>query len=159
MECRAYSYKVIQGGKALPARARVQRRADFWAGVEYEGGQIFVQHPTLRKGDTGDSVTYLQTLLCSVGDPITVDGAFGPETADAVKAFQKANGLTVDGVVGPMTWDALEKATGHHGDEGTNAPGKSDTVTISMADWNAIRAAVAVLAQAVRKYEGGDTVG
>ena len=35
MECRAYSYKVIQGGKALPARARVQRRADFWAGVEY----------------------------------------------------------------------------------------------------------------------------
>lgn len=35
MECRAYSYKVIQGGKALPARARVQRRADFWVGVEY----------------------------------------------------------------------------------------------------------------------------
>ena len=35
MECRAYSYKVIRGGKALPARARVQRRADFWAGVEY----------------------------------------------------------------------------------------------------------------------------
>lgn len=35
MDCRAYSYKVIQGGKALPARARVQRRADFWAGVEY----------------------------------------------------------------------------------------------------------------------------
>ena len=35
MECRAYSYKVIQGGKALPVRARVQRRADFWAGVEY----------------------------------------------------------------------------------------------------------------------------
>lgn len=35
MECRAYSYKVIQGGKALPARARVQRRTDFWAGVEY----------------------------------------------------------------------------------------------------------------------------
>lgn len=35
MECRVYSYKVIQGGKALPARARVQRRADFWAGVEY----------------------------------------------------------------------------------------------------------------------------
>jgi ABC-type proline/glycine betaine transport system substrate-binding protein len=55
-----------------------------------------------------------------------------------------------------MTWDALEKATGHHGDE---APGEPDTVTISRADWNAIRAAVAVLAQAVRKYEGGDSVG
>lgn len=35
MECRAYSYKVIQGGKAMPVRARVERRADFRAGVEY----------------------------------------------------------------------------------------------------------------------------
>ena len=33
MECRAY--RVIQGGKAMPVRARVERRADFWAGVEY----------------------------------------------------------------------------------------------------------------------------
>jgi hypothetical protein len=35
VECRAYSYKVIQGGKALPVRARAQRRADYWAGAEY----------------------------------------------------------------------------------------------------------------------------
>lgn len=33
MECRAY--RVIQGGKAMPVRARVERRADFRAGVEY----------------------------------------------------------------------------------------------------------------------------
>lgn len=33
MECRAYT--VIQGGKAMPVRARVERRADFRAGVEY----------------------------------------------------------------------------------------------------------------------------
>jgi peptidoglycan hydrolase-like protein with peptidoglycan-binding domain len=100
-------------------------------------------------------VTYLQTLLCSIGDPIAVDGKFGSGTEKAVKAFQTQYSLTADGVVGPVTWDALEKATGHHGDEDTNVPGKS----ISMADWNAIRAAVAVLAQAVRKYEGGDAVG
>ena len=35
MDCRAYSYKVIQGGKPKPVRARVDRRADFRAGVEY----------------------------------------------------------------------------------------------------------------------------
>ena len=118
-----------------------------------------MNHPTLRKGDSGPDVVYLQTLLCSVGDPIAVDGKFGSGTEKAVKAFQTQYGLTADGVVGPVTWDALEKATGHHGDEDTNVPGKFDTVTISMADWNAIRAAVSVLAQAVRKYEGGDTVG
>lgn len=114
-----------------------------------------MDHPTLRKGDTGDSVTYLQTLLCSVGDPIAVDSKFGSGTEKAVKAFQTQYGLTADGVVGPVTWDALEKATGHHGDEDTNVPDKS----ISMSDWNAIRAAVAVLTQAMRKYEGGDSVG
>ena len=116
-----------------------------------------MDHPTLRKGDTGKSVTYLQTLLCSVGDPITVEGKFGSETEKAVKDFQKQYGLTVDGVVGPKTWAALERATGHHGDE--EAPDEPDTVTISRGDWNAIRAAVAVLEQAVRKYEGVDSVG
>lgn len=44
------------------------------------------------------------------------DGKFGNRTADAVKKFQKENGLEVDGVVGPNTWEKLmeqrEKATG-----------------------------------------------
>ena len=116
-----------------------------------------MNHPTLRKGDSGPDVTYLQTLLCDVGEMLTADGKFGAKTETAVKDFQRLYKLTVDGVVGPMTWDALEKATGHHG--GEEAPGEPDTVTISVADWNAIRAAVAVLEQAVRKYEGVDSVG
>ena len=86
-------------------------------GVTVNYVEAKMNHPTLRKGDSGPDVVYLQTLLCSVGDPITVDGKFGSGTEKAVKAFQTQYGLTSDGVVGSKTWAALEKATGHHGDE------------------------------------------
>lgn len=36
-----------------------------------------------------------------------VDAAYGPQTAQAVREFQRGRGLTVDGVVGPNTWAHL----------------------------------------------------
>lgn len=36
-----------------------------------------------------------------------VDGKIGPKTKDAIKAFQKANGLKADGVVGKRTAEKL----------------------------------------------------
>lgn len=117
-----------------------------------------MDHPTLRKGDSGPDVVYLQTLLCDVGVTLTADGKFGSKTENAVKDFQRAYGLTVDGVVGPATWDALEKATSHNPDndeDGAIIPDEPDgeTVTIAKSDWQAIRAAASVLIQAVKKYE------
>ena len=117
-----------------------------------------MQHPTLRKGDSGPDVVYLQTLLCDVGETLTVDGKFGTKTEKAVEDFQRLYKLTVDGVVGPATWDALEKATGHEssipGDDEIKPPDDAiETVTISKSDWNAIRAAASVLIQTVKKYE------
>jgi Putative peptidoglycan binding domain len=43
---------------------------------------------------------------------VSVDGEYGPETYEAIRAFQAAHHLNVDGVVGPQTWRAL------HLDEG-----------------------------------------
>jgi hypothetical protein len=61
----------------------------------------------LRFGDRGPDVRRLQVQLNSKGANVGVDGDFGENTQDAVKAFQQQQGLTADGVVGPKTSAAL----------------------------------------------------
>ena len=56
----------------------------------------------LKNGSKGDDVKKLQEKL-----KLTADGAFGLRTEDAVKAWQKANGLKDDGIVGDTTWSKL----------------------------------------------------
>ena len=58
----------------------------------------------LAKGTRGAAVEELQKLL-----KIDVDGYFGPNTENAVRFFQKANGLEPDGVAGVYTWLKLKK--------------------------------------------------
>jgi len=38
-----------------------------------------------------------------------IDGEVGPQTKNAIKAFQKLKGLTSDGIVGIKTWEELKK--------------------------------------------------
>jgi putative chitinase len=52
----------------------------------------------LKNGSTGELVKKLQAKL-----GLTTDGAFGPGTEKALKAWQQANGLTVDGIAGETT--------------------------------------------------------
>ncbi len=65
--------------------------------------------PILRLGMRGSQVVKVQEKLSNLGFLKSVDGDFGPVTADAVKAFQKRNGLEPDGVVGGATWQLLDK--------------------------------------------------
>jgi peptidoglycan hydrolase-like protein with peptidoglycan-binding domain len=62
---------------------------------------------------TGDDVLALQTRLLALGytEVGTPDGIFGQMTDQAVRHFQKRNGLEVDGVVGPKTWERLFSAS------------------------------------------------
>src|SRR6185436_12729076 len=54
--------------------------------------------PLLRLGARGEPVKKLQARLNQLGFKVgTADGAFGPKTLAAVKAFQKSRGLTADG--------------------------------------------------------------
>lgn len=57
---------------------------------------------TLKLGSRGIDVITLQKKL-----NLHQDGIFGPLTEEAVKEFQKSNGLTVDGIVGAKTWAKL----------------------------------------------------
>ncbi|MGW5001230.1 peptidoglycan-binding domain-containing protein [Streptomyces hydrogenans] len=63
--------------------------------------------PTLRSGARGDAVKALQTQLRRNGALIAADGAYGPATVAAVRAFQRGRRLTADGVAGPVTWQRL----------------------------------------------------
>ncbi len=67
----------------------------------------------VKRGMRGENVLRVQELLQAAGhDPKKLDGIFGPETEEAVKAFQVASGVNADGLVGPKTWDQLLSAVG-----------------------------------------------
>ena len=69
-----------------------------------------IVHPDgLVRGDTGPKVRAMQVRLGVHGHPVRADGAFGPITDRAVRAFQGDARLTVDGIVGKKTAAALAK--------------------------------------------------
>jgi peptidoglycan hydrolase-like protein with peptidoglycan-binding domain len=63
--------------------------------------------PTTRPGSTQHPVPTLQYLLRAHGHTVTVDGVFGAQTGDAVRACQRAKGLPDNGIVCAETWQAL----------------------------------------------------
>ena len=62
----------------------------------------------IQQGNTGSTVKTMQRKLKNWGYyKGSIDGIFGSKTKEAVKYFQRKNGLAVDGVVGPKTLAAL----------------------------------------------------
>lgn len=58
----------------------------------------------------GDDVAHLQTQLIELGYHLPrADGVFGPDTAEALRGFQRDYGLVPDGICGPNTMRALRQ--------------------------------------------------
>ncbi|MCH5142816.1 MAG: spore cortex-lytic enzyme [Clostridiales bacterium] len=67
-----------------------------------------VQTAVLKQGATGGEVKELQRRLKQWGYYNgAVDGIYGKQTVEAVKYFQRKNGLTPDGIAGKATFEAL----------------------------------------------------
>lgn len=67
----------------------------------------------ITTGAKGTVVRQLQTYINVIADNVssvprvTVDGDYGTNTANAVRAIQRLNGLTPNGQVGPLTWNTI----------------------------------------------------
>jgi hypothetical protein len=62
---------------------------------------------SVRRGDQGDAVRAAQNQLATRIPDVEVDGEFGPQTEQAVRAIQQSFGLPVDGVMDLPTWSTL----------------------------------------------------
>ena len=86
------------------------------------------QAAVYKQGSSGDAVRTIQQKLTNWGylnDKI--DGVYGSKTAEAVKAFQRKNGLTPDGITGPATLKALGMST-----TGSETPGSAQQNEVAL---------------------------
>ncbi|PUA81789.1 glycoside hydrolase domain-containing protein [Nocardioides currus] len=99
--------------RTTAAVRKVQRRLDLretgrtdratWAALLTHGSQ-----PLLKVGDTGAPVLRLQrALTAALGRPTRIDGVVSKQTAKAVAAYQRKQGLAATGVVTDDVWGAL----------------------------------------------------
>jgi N-acetylmuramoyl-L-alanine amidase len=65
---------------------------------------LYERRPNLRGDDVADLQHRLNALGFAAG---RADGILGPETATAIREFQRNSGLSVDGIVGPETLRSL----------------------------------------------------
>jgi hypothetical protein len=73
-------------------------------------GPLFENKEDMTEGASGHNARALQKYLRKFGyldENCLLDGAFGPKTLAAFKAFQEANGLKVDGIVGAKSFGKL----------------------------------------------------
>ncbi len=87
---------------------------------------------TLRPGDSGSAVRALQTRLRALGYfNHSVDGKYDSQVTEAVKAFQRRNGLTADGIAGAKTLNKLNSSSAKKAD-GSEAENDSDEENLTL---------------------------
>ena len=94
---------------------------------------------TLRKNDSGNDVAQLQEMLIKLGYLSgKADGNYGTKTVEAVKAFQKANGLTVDGTAGADTQKVLFGGSAKAASKATATPTPKAKATATPAPTSSV---------------------
>lgn len=68
--------------------------------------------PTLRYGDNNALVSILQIALYANGEPVDIDGNYGPSTVEAIRRFQETMCLEKTGVADKRTIRALLSSCG-----------------------------------------------
>ena len=82
-----------------------------------------------KYGSRGDEVTQIQTKLKRWGYYNgNIDGIYGSQTQEAVRYFQRKNGLTVDGIAGPATL----KAMGIYSSSSSSSLSSSNTSNVNL---------------------------
>ena len=83
-----------------------------------------------RYGSRGDEVRQIQTKLKNWGYYNgSIDGIYGSKTVEAVKYFQRKNGLTADGIAGSKTLSAM--GINNSGSSGATASNDSNLNLLS----------------------------
>lgn len=98
--------------------------------VRYDGQPEESFMPLLRQGSRGDTVKILQENLMTLGYSLPkygVDGKYGAETDQAVRAFQATAGLETDGIYDSKTHAAMMAALADIAYSHENSPAKTTT--------------------------------
>lgn len=84
-----------------------------------------------KYGSRGSEVTQIQTKLKRWGYYNgNIDGIYGSQTLEAVKYFQRKNGLTVDGIAGPATLKAMGITSSSSGSSSGSSSTNSNDVNL-----------------------------
>ena len=95
---------------------------------------------SLKKGDKGAEVKKLQERLKELGYySSAIDSSYGTKTVEAVKAFQKKNGLTADGVAGTATLKKLNSTSAVKNTTTTTTTTNTNTTLKSGAKGEAVK--------------------
>ncbi|MDU1585381.1 MAG: N-acetylmuramoyl-L-alanine amidase [Clostridium sp.] len=104
---KAIAKAIVEGvlGREITTNKPTQEKPQ----IKEEGKLLKVmKNKVVRSGSKGDHVKMLQSSLTMLGYNVNgIDGHCGPGCVNAIKSYQRDNGLSVDGSCGPATWTSI----------------------------------------------------
>ena len=123
--CDAATLKKLNADNAVNANGNANNDPD-----------VLNTNQTLQSGDNGAQVKLLQKRLKELGYYTTaIDNDYGYQTAAAVSAFQRANGLTVNGTANSTTLKKLMSSSAISKAEADKKEEASKTYKTEKLDW------------------------